>query len=168
MGGKGCIVHVCSTPPTQPCLQDGNFPFKISNCNLTLLLVDTQIEVGRSETAPGNMSAREPTTNSQLTILAPHQIRAFTTNTDKPYLDKIDLYQMRVNHYVETSVVKECFYQLLLRLSVAEIVGRSRWEERLKKPKSVTAAREGGLNSRVGSQGQALPAIENGWKTQHQ
>ena len=52
------------------------------------------------------MSAREPTTNSQLTILAPHQIRAFTTNTDKPYLDKIDLYQMRVNHYVETSVVK--------------------------------------------------------------
>ena len=51
---------------------------------------------------------------------------------------------MRVNHYVETSVVKECFYQLLLRLSVTEIVGRSRWEERLKKPKSVTAAREGG------------------------
>ena len=33
MGGKGCIVHVCSTPPTQPCLQDGNFPFKISNCS---------------------------------------------------------------------------------------------------------------------------------------
>ena len=97
------------------------------------------------------MSAREPRTNSQLTILAPHQIRAFTTNTDKPYLDKIDLCQMRVNHYVETSVVKECFYQLLLRLSVTEIVGRSRWEERLKKPKSVTAAREGGLNSRVGS-----------------
>ena len=98
------------------------------------------------------MSAREPTTNSQLTILAPHQIWAFTTNTDKPYLDKIDLCQMRVNHYVETSVVKECFYQLLLRLSVAAIVGRtSRWEERLKKPKSVTAAREGGLNSRVGS-----------------
>ena len=94
------------------------------------------------------MSAREPTTNSQLTISAPHQIWAFTTNTDKPYLDKIDLYQ---NHYVETSVVKECFYQLLLRLSVTEIVGRSRWEERLKKPKSVTAAREGGLNSRVGS-----------------
>ena len=38
MGGKSCIVHVCSTPPPN---HVHNFPFKISNCNLTLLLVDT-------------------------------------------------------------------------------------------------------------------------------